>query len=769
MVGQGKLSGNRLSRVLFHCLLVLIQGDSGRAFSTGNEKRVHRSRSAFPRQWGSSNTHPLSRWSFGIFAAQQSSSMTTNVDENRGDARGAALLLEGVTVYRGPAEILRNIDWRVEPRTKWALVGANGAGKSTLLKALVGEVDSRGKIVIGNKEQVGYLQQTAVAGSNGTVFEEASSGMRELNTAKQAMEKSQEVGDLQALERATTRFELIDGYKQEQKVASVLKGLGFTNFEMRCHELSGGWQMRVAFARLLLSEPTLCLMDEPSNHLDAAAKKWLAKYLATYDGDGAMILVTHDVDLLKSMDHIAEVVPGAGSLQIYKSCNYNQYLDLKEQRAAAAISQYERNTEKAAKLQAFVDRFGASATKASAAQSRVKMLEKMKRDGLLNAPADDIIAQRFKPSLILPDPPRAIGEKLISLQKAGVGYDGEVLVSDINIDIMKGMKLLIRGPNGAGKSTVMHSLRGSISLIDGDRSTNPDLRLGVFTQDLAQELDPSARAVDLVTAYARTGLDGDITVSEQEARAAMGRLGLQGEKALRHICDLSGGEKARVALAMFALKASNVYLLDEASNHLDSEWYVIEASFRRFCCNFMHLSFIVFYASVLLNNALLLHSVEALGEGLGSWGHDTGAMVVISHDKSFCDRIDFTHVATVQDGNLILEERGACESDWVIEGLSGQVSAAEADTKVAGVETTTEIDPILRKQAFNAPKRIAKLEQLIGEAEDRAAALEDEMLSNGCDVGKLVDLTKDKEALELKISEYMEEWEQLEALLAQVT
>jgi ATPase subunit of ABC transporter with duplicated ATPase domains len=695
--------------------------------------------------------------------------MTTNVDENRGDARGAALLLEGVTVYRGPAEILRNIDWRVEPRTKWALVGANGAGKSTLLKALVGEVDSRGKIVIGNKEQVGYLQQTAVAGSNGTVFEEASSGMRELNTAKQAMEKAQEVGDLQALERATTRFELIDGYKQEQKVASVLKGLGFTNFEMRCHELSGGWQMRVAFARLLLSEPTLCLMDEPSNHLDAAAKKWLAKYLATYDGDGAMILVTHDVDLLKSMDHIAEVVPGAGSLQIYKSCNYNQYLDLKEQRAAAAISQYERSTEKAAKLQAFVDRFGASATKASAAQSRVKMLEKMKRDGLLNAPADDIIAQRFKPSLILPDPPRAIGEKLISLQKAGVGYDGEVLVSDVNIDIMKGMKLLIRGPNGAGKSTVMHSLRGSISLIDGDRSTNPDLRLGVFTQDLAQELDPSARAVDLVTAYARTGLDGDITVSEQEARAAMGRLGLQGEKALRHICDLSGGEKARVALAMFALKASNVYLLDEASNHLDSEWYVIEASFRRFCCNFMHLSFIVFYASVLLNNALLLHSVEALGEGLGSWGHDTGAMVVISHDKSFCDRIDFTHVATVQDGNLILEQRGACESDWVIEGLSGQVAAAEADTKVAGVETTTEIDPILRKQAFNAPKRIAKLEQLIGEAEDRAAALEDEMLSNGCDVGKLVDLTKDKEALELKISEYMEEWEQLEALLAQVT
>lgn len=378
-------------------------------------------------------------------------SPNNNIIHNRGDTRGAALLMEGVSIFRGPERIIKGVDWRVEPRTKWALVGANGAGKSTLLKAVVGEILHEGKIAIGSKEQVGYLQQSAVAGSSKSVFDEAASGMIEINEVKAEIERAAKEADLDALEKANARFEAVGGYKQEQKVASILKGLGFTDFEKRCDELSGGWQMRVAFARLLLSEPTLCLMDEPGNHLDAAAKKWLAKYLADYDGEGAMILVTHDVALLSSMDHIAEVIPGGGSLQTYKSCNYQEYLELKEARAAAAVTEYEKNSVKAAKLQGFVDRFGASATKASAAQSRVKMLEKMEKQGLLDAPAEDIVAERFRPTLILPKPPKAIGDVLLSLTGAMIGYEGKTLVSNVNLEITRGMKLLIRGPNGAGK------------------------------------------------------------------------------------------------------------------------------------------------------------------------------------------------------------------------------------------------------------------------------------------------------------------------------
>ena len=553
----------------------------------------------------SSSSEQLSVASTAAVGGTSSSSSSSN---NRGDARGAALLLQNVNVFRGPTQILRNIDWRIEPGTKWAIVGENGAGKSTLLKAIVGEIAiATGSVAIGTPlEEVGYLQQTAVAGSERTIYEEAASGMTEIRAAAEAMERATVAEDWEALETATARFEALGGYQQEQTVGTVLKGLGFSSEAyntVKCTELSGGWQMRVAFARQLLRNPSLSLLDEPGNHLDAAARSWLARYLSDYDGTGSMLLVTHDVELLKSMDHICEIIPGASGVQIYKSCNYEQYLALKEERAAAAIAEYERNAEKAAKLQAFVDRFGASATKASAAQSRVKQLEKMQESGLLDAPPDAIIAQAFKPTMVFPAPPKAVGATLLTLEKASIGYsEDKILVTNVNLEITKGMKLLIRGPNGAGKSTCLHSIRGTLPLLDGKRAASPDLRLGMFTQDLAQELDVKARAVDIVTAYARTGLDGDITVSDQDARSAMGRLGLRGEKPLRKIGDLSGGEKARVALAMFALKPSNVYCLDEP--YVTNSW----AFFEQIVISIHHcyLQHFFFCISLLLGQIILM-------------------------------------------------------------------------------------------------------------------------------------------------------------------
>lgn len=430
-----------------------------------------------------------------------------------------------------------------------------------------------GKIMVGTTQQVGYLQQTAVSGSDRTIFEEAASAMTAIATAQAALEKATiMVGEnpsdeaINALTEATEAFEAAGGYTQEQEVGTVLKGLGFKDIHRKCSELSGGWQMRVSLARLLLSKPSLLLLDEPSNHLDVNARQWLGNYLKNYD-DGAMILVTHDVDLLNSVSHIAEVQ--SGTLMTYKTCTYEQFLNEKEFRAMAAQNEYLRNKEKADKLQAFVDRFGASATKAASAQSRVKALEKMKAEGLLDAPPEAIMQKRFKPTLRLPPPPRSIGEVLMAIEGGKVGHGEKTLVSNVNLEVKRGMKLLLRGPNGVGKSTILHSLRGTLALQAGERKLNEQLRLGVFTQDLAQELDAKSRAVDLVTAYAR---QDDINISDQDARSVMGMLGLAGNKAIREIQNLSGGEKARVALAMFAMKASNVILLDEPSNHLDVEW-----------------------------------------------------------------------------------------------------------------------------------------------------------------------------------------------------
>lgn len=342
---------------------------------------------------------------------------------------------------------MNDISWRIEPQAKWGLVGANGSGKTTLLQAILGKIGYTGKITIGNTQQVGYLPQTAVAGSTRTVYDEACIGLSEIAGAQTVMEQSQKTLDWKSFSKAQERFEALGGYQMEPNVAEVLRGLGFTDFSITCDQLSFGWQMRVALARQLLSEPTLNLLDEPSNHLDAAAKKWLAEYLKTYDF-GAMILVTHDIELLESMDHMAEVIPGTPGLQIYKSCTYSQYLNLKQQRMAAAQAETERQQAKIDKLQDFVDRFGAKATKASAAQSRVKQIQKLEQQQR-KSDITIVPTSRFQPLLQLPVPSRAVGTNLIRLVSADIGYNAQTpVVTNVNLSIAKGMKLLIRGPNG---------------------------------------------------------------------------------------------------------------------------------------------------------------------------------------------------------------------------------------------------------------------------------------------------------------------------------
>jgi ATPase subunit of ABC transporter with duplicated ATPase domains len=276
----------------------------------------------------------------------------------------------------------------------------------------------------------------------------------------------------------------------------------------------------------------------------------------------------------------------------------------------------------------------------------------------------------------------------------------------------------------------------------------------MFTQDLAQELDPGTRAVDVVTEHARRGPEGDVTVSEERARGALGRLGLSGEKAVRRIRDLSGGERARVCLAMFALRPSNLYLLDEPSNHLDAE-----------CVQ------------------CLSEAVSAWGVGKTSRGRSStsnsprsGALVVVSHDRHFCQQLDFTHVATVQNGRLTVEQRNAVESDWIVGGMSEGATSKSAPTDSAansgsaneGSAAESSIDSKRRKQAYNAPKRIAKIEELVASLEKRIAVIDAEMLSNGSDAGKLLDLGKEKTALEVQVGAYMDEWDELEALLGLV-
>lgn len=679
-----------------------------------------------------------------------------------GDTKGATLLLEKVSISRGSNVIIDEVGWRVERGERWGIVGPNGAGKSTLLGAITGSIDMdppSSVALVSPKTRVGYLKQTAVGNSARTVFDEASSGMIDIMRSKRAMDRLYEkVGNgdtsektLSALDIMTEKYQNAGGYTLESTVENVLRGLGFRDRDSKrlCSEFSGGWQMRIGLAKLLLSAPTLLLLDEPSNHLDSSARDWLGNYLSRYDG--TIILVSHDVNLLTACtNNIAEVVGNSGKLINYVSVTYESYLEQKEFRAKSALSEYERNMAEAAKLQAYVDRFGASATKASSAQSRVKQLEKMKKEGKLTPPPMEVSqAERFKPTLSLPDPPKGMGDVLLGLSNCDVGYkDKPILVSNVNLDITRGMKLILRGKNGAGKSTLMKALftqeenNNSVIIESGERIENDNLHTGVFTQDLAQQLPLHRRALDIVLDYARVK---DFSISDQRGRSVLGQLGMSGDKPLRLIKDLSGGEKARVALGMFALRPNNLLLLDEPSNHLDTE------------------------------------CVEALSEALGTWGVNRdddkshGAVVVVSHDRAFCETVGFTHVGTVSNGRLVVEERDLRDSDWEVYGLQADGTVDNA----ISTPTTNTVKKVLtpkekaaqakrRKDILNAPKRIQRLEQMVEKAEMKCADINEQMLQANNDVSKLVELNKQKEKEESSVEKMMEEWEGLEELLATV-
>lgn len=317
-----------------------------------------------------------------------------------------------------------------------------------------------GKALIAPKLEAGYLRQTAVAGSTKTVYEEAKSEMKAINDAQKRMDDAAMAvanGDttdktLTMLDEATEEYGAAGGWTQEQDVDSVLKGLGFQPEDSNrpVSDFSGGWQMRIALARLLLSRPNVLLLDEPSNHLDSSARDWLGKYLASFDG--SLVLVSHDLQLLEAgVNNIAEVA--GGTLLTYISCGYNRYLEEKEFRAKSAMAEYERNMAEAARLQAYVDKWGASATKATSAQSRVKMIEKMRKEGKLTPPAAGVVEKRWKPSMKLPDAPKSMGEVLLEVENAYIGHDPNepALLENINFEVKRGMKIILRGPNGAGE------------------------------------------------------------------------------------------------------------------------------------------------------------------------------------------------------------------------------------------------------------------------------------------------------------------------------
>lgn len=665
-----------------------------------------------------------------------------------GETSGAAVLVEDVLLSVGNDDLITGGSFQVERGQKWGLVGSNGCGKSTLMRCLAGRraVDAGG-IAISPRLEVGYLEQVAVSGSTATVYEEARSRMTRLVDAKEALDAAErDLADgeetSQALCDALEEFEAAGGYTAEKDIADVLDGLGFARsmWDARCDGLSGGWQMRVALARLLLSpaargEDGLLLLDEPSNHLDAASKQWLSRWIAA--SPATAVLISHDEALLDAAcTHVAEI-RGKG-LHTYTG-GYSKFLNARDERARLAAATYAKQLEEKARLEDFVRRFSANASKATQAQSRQKQLDKLIAEMEANAgeaagaaAAEGAAGDLKRVKLWLPEPP-ASDKVVLRLKGAELGYDASTPLLKGSLQLERGMRVAVLGPNGAGKSTLLKSLAGKLPLLGGKRLVGDRAEVGVFSQDLAQELPQGARALDHVLEAA---WEHDAKTPEQAGRNALGALGLSGEMALRRVGDLSGGEKARVALAAFVMKPCNVLLADEPSNHLDRA------------------------------------AIVALTDGLQDWG---GALFVVSHNRAFLDELQPTHVLRVADGSFALENFGGRFSEADFEhratadataaatAAAAAAASASAETWSSGEAEGEELSYAERKRLMKGKEKAERLLLQVEKHEAELEALDVEMAAAGNDLGTLTELQQKRAALEAKMDDALEEAERLEA------
>ncbi|MEZ4322009.1 MAG: ABC-F family ATP-binding cassette domain-containing protein [Myxococcota bacterium] len=642
------------------------------------------------------------------------------------------LRLENAVVSAGGHDLLVDAELHLRPGDRVGLVGRNGAGKTTLLRALLGQVDlDRGTLHRRKDLRFGYLPQQAVEGSEKPVWDEVRGAITRLVALQDDMKRAQaavdaaesrsrrdepgsptgatvrDSGAIERLANAEAAFNLAGGYAWDEKVGTVLHGLGFekAQWSRPCAELSGGWQMRTALAKLLLSEPDVAFLDEPTNHLDLQARSWLAEALRT--APWTTVLVSHDRHIL---DVVCNRIVEVRNRTLHSwTGNFSRFLVAREEQRAQLESEKRKVDDELAHLQKFVDRFGAKATKATQAKSRAKRIEKIERIEIERDPS--------LPRMQLPEPP-ASAQRMVRLAAADVGWpDHEPLIRGLEVEIERGMRVALIGENGSGKSTLLKTLAGELAPLAGRRFPGDRLRAGVFHQDLAAALDPDANGLQLVSEQAPL-------LETSRVRGILGALGLSGDAALRPIRALSGGERARVALASLTAKPHNLLLLDEPTNHLDAE------------------------------------TVEVLVRALRDW---TGALVLVSHDRYVVEQLA-THVLKLSgttDGAPLLKE-GVDPSDFERASEGGG----------AEVDRSKRLDYAERKRVQRELERSRKrLEALPADLESAEAEVERvdaALFEHADDWARASELGTERQVKQAAVDALFAEWEQLEADIARL-
>jgi ATP-binding cassette subfamily F protein 3 len=468
-----------------------------------------------------------------------------------------------LTRSHGNRVLFNDITMRLLPGHRTALVGGNGVGKTSLIEILVGlQPPDAGEVHASKDLRIGYLPQDLTEGVEGTVIEATVAGATFINeVAKRLAVLEEQLATTTGAEQARvidqygeaqSRFEQLGGYALEAEAHRVLAGLGFSpDMTSRpVSEMSGGWRMRVALARLLLSQPDVLVLDEPTNHLDVDSVAWLEEHLSSWTG--SLLFVSHDRDFIDGVaNRVVEIIGGKVSEYVG---GFAEFVVLREEelmRLEAAAAQQSR---KQAHMEQFIERFRYKATKARQVQSRIKLVERLEK---IEVPDRKQLAAKFA----FPEPRRS-SRIVVELENVTAGYDDQIVLSGVNAVVERGRKVALVGPNGAGKTTLVKMLLGELDPMDGNVTIGNNVDVATFNQHQTEVLDLTKSVLEEFRATVGDMLDRNM-------RSVLGSFGFTGDAADRKIVELSGGEQTRLALAMTMARPVNLLVLDEPTNHLD--------------------------------------------------------------------------------------------------------------------------------------------------------------------------------------------------------
>ena len=582
-----------------------------------------------------------------------------------------------LSLRRGPRELLQDVNFTIHHGQKVGITGGNGVGKSSLFALILGHLHAdAGDISLPKNLIISHVAQETPA-LDSTAIEYVLDGDVQLRQLENEIKKAEENNDGEALAHLYSDMEGIDGYTAKSRAATLLSGLGFTteqeSFEIK--QFSGGWRMRLNLAQALMCRSDILLLDEPTNHLDLDAVIWLEVWLKNYKG--TLLLISHDRDFLDNVaDNIAHIEHQ--SVTIY-SGNYSSFEIRRAEYLSTQQSAYEKQQREVQHMQKFVERFKAKATKAKQAQSRVKALERME----LIAPAhvDSPFNFHFRQAEKMPNP-------LITLDDVAIGYSETPLLSKVKLTIHPGDRIGLLGHNGAGKSTLIKLLSGELNALKGDITSAKELNIGYFAQHQLEQLDFEASPLLHLQRI-------DPKAAENDLRKYLGGFAFNNDMAIEPVAPLSGGEKARLVLALVVYQKPNLLLLDEPTNHLDLE----------------------------MRHALTVAMQEF-----------EGAMIIVSHDRHL--------LRTVTDNLLLVAHGRVVEFDGSLEDYRNWLSQQSKESSSIIVEEKLDDDSgqnkkqirqnsaEKRKQLKPLQNKLKKLEKQMEELSTNKESLEEKLADN---------------------------------------